>query len=736
MNKRTEDSLKDNVNIFYADEKIFSFIYIDENPMEKFNYFKNDFNICNYMFIVPNEIVDVFSKNYSKILKNPLTFFPSNFQEALELLNDYEKEEGIKGNWIIISTCYEIEKNIQKFHENKNIYRFIAFCPITNHIHEFDHTNRFYKFYGIVDSPAQLITKLFTLNNIFYYRKKQNYGINVNETFEFKFETKLLVDYNNNCSKKSVLDEKYISLCNFKYIDDECYFVFIKSFNLINNWLEKKQYDFLFHIVGNIASNLMFFSVNDFEKKLSASKLLKNLHILYLYFSNYPYLFGVMTNEEINDVLSQFTIDIAQSKLQGILVNGYNLITQFAETLASQIENGMSILNDIPNLKLFHRLLIELICVNEELIEGKKIEELSQFYQIKNFLRDIDFCLHRTLVNIISICNGYPFLDEIKSLYLNRDIRASFFLVYSNQCKIQNDIEDEQAKNYNNALKYNYTLVVGDTNFHMLIKKMNLPCEKIEDLTEDEFSKFFEVPKKKNNYNICKYFLIMNEKNGFQYIETIRYISNVFGILFATIIYVENKNSKIDKKIFQNPFIHLVLTYSEEDILNYYYNNFIIREMNISNIDLNLIIGRKVLPNTYKFPKINNSQIIREYDNGWDMKKDIDTNIFSLANVDEILGLIDIAKFNLDMYNVYKENNCLDLFINYYGNYLAGDYLIEQTPPLLTIVKMFLYAYTLDENNKSFYIFMNNDLRSGNVEKIVRYLPMFKNIYNLIKKII
>ena len=69
--------------------------------------------------------------------------------------------------------------------------------------------------------------------------------------------------------------------------------------------------------------------------------------------------------------------------------------------------------------------------------------------------------------------------------------------------------------------------------------------------------------------------------------------------------------------------------------------------MIISNIDLNLNFLRKFLPNTYKFPKINNSQIIREYDNGWDMKKDIDTNIFSLANVDEILGLIDIAKFNL-----------------------------------------------------------------------------------------
>ena len=81
----------------------------------------------------------------------------------------------------------------------------------------------------------------------------------------------------------------------------------------------------------------------------------------------------------------------------------------------------------------------------------------------------------------------------------------------------------------------------------------------------------------------------MNEKNGFKYIETIRYISNVFGILFATIIYVENKNAKIDKKIFQNHFLHLILTYSEEDILNYYYNNFIIREINISYIYFNFI---------------------------------------------------------------------------------------------------------------------------------------------------
>ena len=86
------------------------------------------------------------------------------------------------------------------------------------------------------------------------------------------------------------------------------------------------------------------------------------------------------------------------------------------------------------------------------------------------------------------------------------------------------------------------------------------------------------------------------------------------------------------------------------------------------------------------------------------------------------------------MYKVYKENNCLDLFIKYYGNYFAGDYLIEQNTSLVAVVKMFLYAYTLEEQNgNSFYSIMNNDLSSGNTEKICRYLPLINNIYRLIK---
>ena len=147
------------------------------------------------------------------------------------------------------------------------------------------------------------------------------------------------------------------------------------------------------------------------------------------------------------------------------------------------------------------------------------------------------------------------------------------------------------------------------------------------------------------------------------------------------------------------------------------------------------IHNNKIFGINYEFPKIGETKIFKEQDNGWDMIRNVNTNIFNIVSVNQILGYIDVAKYNKDMFKVYRDNNCLDLFINYYGNYFAREYLVEQVTPLITIVKMFLYAYTLEEENgKSFYSLMNNDFRSGNTEKICRYLPMINNIYRLIKK--
>ena len=300
------------------------------------------------------------------------------------------------------------------------------------------------------------------------------------------------------------------------------------------------------------------------------------------------------------------------------------------------------------------------------------------------------------------------------------------------------EIEDEQEKIYNESIKYNNTIVLGDKQFHDSIKKMNLPCENIYYVNNNDFPSFLQNPKKINNkYKICQYFIIMNEKNAKDYIDNIRYICDTFGLKLGLIIFIQDKNYRINKRLVQNPFIHIVIAYCEEDILNYYIDSLIrLKDVNLKNLELDENIVEQLSNINFEFPKISETQFIKEQDNGWEMIKNLNKNIFYLSKVEQIGGYINVGKLNKDMYEVYKENNCLDKFLKYYGVYFGGGYLLEQVTTLLTEVKLFIYAYTLEEkeDGKSFYSLMNNDLRSGDSKKISRYLPMINNIYRCLKQ--
>ena len=562
--------------------------------------------------------------------------------------------------------------------------------------------------------------------------------ININNIIEMKSDIKYLFDFNNDFSKNKVTHNKYFSLFTSRIFDDICYFNFIQSYIFLNKNLEDKNYDLLYNIFEKFSRTLIL-SNDDFEKLPIAVNFFKNLHLLYLYFSNYPFLYGVLSDEEINEILSQFKPNMEESESVLLFSLGYKNIIPIVNDLCSQVNKGFSILNEKQKLKLFQKFLIEINLSNEQYFIQYNIVELIEFYQIKNYLRDIEFCLEIAIIDIINKYKiNYPSQFEIYPSILNKDKRIKFYTLYTFNIQIQNKIFfDEQANEYNESIKYKETIVLGEQKFHNLIKTMNIPCENIYYLNENQFSKFFLFPKKINNkYKICKYIIIMNEIYFNKYMETIKYISNVFGLKFVNIIYIENKNVKINKKILQVPFIHTILTYTEKDILNYYYD-FIIR---LKEININFLLKDeqnkdKKLEINYQFPKLSETKIFREQDNGWDMIRSINENIFDLVNVVNYLGDILVGKFTQDMYKVYKENDYLDLFIKYYGNYFAGDYLVEQNPSLIAVIKLFSYAYTLEENDgKSFYLLMNNDLRSGNTEKICRYLFMFNNIYVSIKE--
>ena len=211
-------------------------------------------------------------------------------------------------------------------------------------------------------------------------------------------------------------------------------------------------------------------------------------------------------------------------------------------------------------------------------------------------------------------------------------------------------------------------------------------------------------------------------------------MTNIFGIKIVLIILVQHNNIKIDKKFLQVPIMPTILTYNEKDILNYYHDNYDrLKEINIKGGDED----EDLFKNTkfdFQFPKLSETKIIKEQDNGWDMKRNIDINIFNMVTSITFLGGTNHDKFIKEMYKVYKENNCLNLYLNYYANYLGADYLVEHSCSLVAFVKMFLYAYTLEEKDgKSFYLLMNNDFRSGNANKISRYLTILRSIYDLIK---
>ncbi len=83
----------------------------------------------------------MFSRFYSYKLKNSIIFFPKDYKQAKDLLNDLDNEEGIEENWIMICPCMELERNIQALNENKNIYQIIAYCPFFNHDDEHNFRN-------------------------------------------------------------------------------------------------------------------------------------------------------------------------------------------------------------------------------------------------------------------------------------------------------------------------------------------------------------------------------------------------------------------------------------------------------------------------------------------------------------------------------------------------------------------------------------------------------------------
>ena len=117
-----------------------------------------------------------------------------------------------------------------------------------------------------------------------------------------------------------------------------------------------------------------------------------------------------------------------------------------------------------------------------------------------------------------------------------------------------------------------------------------------------------------------------------------------------------------------------------------------------------------------------------EKDNGWDFSENLNPSIFEQNFIIRSSNFIVDTIYG-EIYNLYKEKNLLDIFFTYYSTY----FLIscpEEFNSNIQNVKKIIYAWTCQkiEKEQSFYYLMNEELRSGKLNRIKKYISFIYNI--------
>ena len=190
---------------------------------------------------------------------------------------------------------------------------------------------------------------------------------NNDDIFQIKYDSKFFIDLNNDNSKNYVIAEKFGKFFKYRIYENKCNFSLIKSITLLNKLLEDKNYNKLSNFIEKLG-DILFFSDNDNENIVAISKFLKNLFLLYLYFLNYPYFYGVLTDEEINEILSSFKPDTNPYILEDKIRSGFEYLSYIVEVITVKINKSISLSNLKENFKFLQNLLIETKFLFEKII--------------------------------------------------------------------------------------------------------------------------------------------------------------------------------------------------------------------------------------------------------------------------------------------------------------------------------------------------------------------------------
>ena len=724
-NEHNQSSLKDkSYNTFQIsnvpENKINNTFPIGTTYEKELNTNFKYFNVFWYNPNISNDIdLDLFKKCFENV-----QFFKGN--DLMSIINFFRKESIYE--WIVVTPGYQGEELIKNLEKFECIKTFFVYCGNPNY-HQWSSKR---KKVGCVTSDPKVLCQKFIELNKSYIIPNFNYKIIVNNNILlnsnktnypediFNSSLKLVIESKNRAKNKyNIFCVKLLNYLKEKESIKDTKETFTDGnspFNIMKNAAG----------VGDIPEQLKLM----FSLKINDD--LKNLCLLSLYFSKFPYLLNLLSFQEVKDLLKvQLTpnmIDIAMSKLEPIIGE-----------LCKKIMKNECILDDKNKLKEMQKYLIHILPGNIRIFIGDS-SILINYYQIINFFRDIDFCFKLyMLMSIYNINNKkHNFAYELILSLLVSETRFAIYFNHLSQI-LQNKItkcNEAEQKLLNDTLSVKDFIVSGDTTFLFKINPIEKYIKKksIKYINFEGISNYLDEKKMKTGEEEIVpyfYFLIITFEEYQKNWKNIVQLSYKSGITFLVFLYIENEEIKEIPKNMINYLISTILVYSPQDIINYLSQNLNFCGP-IDAMDMKELFHIKI-------PKINyviNAADLDIYQNGgFELAETFDTNLINNNFILKISDDVDyITDFTKNIYYIYKEHDALNLFYTQNCPYLGWKLYPDLYSFNICFVKRFLYMYCREEkeSQKSLYRIVNKDLSSRNPQKISRYI----NIIALINKFI
>ena len=513
-----------------------------------------NFKYFNVLWYDPNysNNLDLFKKCFEHVQ----FYWGDDFYSTI----NFFKKESIS-EWIVVtpgSLGKELILNLESF---QCIKAFFIYCD-NPQFH--DWATKIKKVKCITSALEILCKKFIDLNNSYFY-PNFNYSskeVNDNNIYLEYSENKNFILLKEFREKRNKIKDKYNNLC-IKYIN------YLDN----NDILDKlSKIDVNENIVLNSVKNKINLEIDkslyeDFNKEIFINVEL--IILLSLYFSKYPYLFNLLSYQEVKNL---FAIEMPPD----ILSESQPEIFCEIDKLCVKILNNESILDEKDKIKEIQIFIIQSIA--HSFRESKQTKIINEeYYQIFNFFRDIDFCLKLYVISyFVTIKNKkVNFINEILFALSACEPRYLLYIYYSYQLFNSNKFNENKKNIINNSLKLNDFIVLGNNIFHDKIKiiEKNTKSKSFKYLNIEQIEDYIDEKKKdKNNILTYFYFLIIRYEEYNENFENIVTLSFKSGVTFLVFLYIENMN-----KFYKNNFFFLlstILVYSPEDILIYLSQNF------------------------------------------------------------------------------------------------------------------------------------------------------------------